>query len=155
MALTAGIIIMVRPHISYTFSSFIFSNSSWYILAFHSRKRVHISHILAGKHNLCRSHYAVCDLGTLQSHLFWGRKKKHTKMCPEGKFPKQNPAEATRSSVCRHPPLCHSIVKLTVILVIVRKRSWNWGVNQHSLGNRARTAKRRLVNCGSPWRWTS
>lgn len=45
-----------------------------------------------------------------------------------------------RRAVSCHPAPGHAIVIMTVILVIIRKRrSWNWGVNQHSGGNPNKT----------------
>lgn len=53
-----------------------------------------------------------------------------------------------------HPAPGHAIV-MTVILVIIRKRSWNWGLNQHSVGNRtklknSKQGRRLMWTMGSP-----
>lgn len=66
-----------------------------------------------------------------------------------------------RRAVSCHPAPGHAIVIMTVILVIIRKRrSWNWGVNQHSGGNpnkteEEQTGRRLMWTMGKPWRWTT
>lgn len=63
--------------------------------------------------------------------------------------------EPWRAVSC-HPAPGHAFVIMTVILVIIRKRrSWNWGVNQHSGGNpnkteEEQTGRRLMWTMGNP-----